>query len=113
MTANRIDTFQQAFRNLQLQPLVTPKETADFRVAYGEELLADLNQMVLDSTEYNNQLVFAGHRGCGNYRPDDPKQQEFLDLLHNIYAIEYRNTDSWYDLHPLMIEQLKREGVIP
>ena len=47
-----------------------------------------------------------------NYRPDDPKQQDFLDLLHNIYAIEYRNTETWYDLHPLMIVQLKQEGLI-
>jgi hypothetical protein len=47
-----------------------------------------------------------------NYRPDDPKQQDFLDLLHNIYVIEYRNTETWYDLHPLMIVQLKQEGLI-
>ena len=48
-----------------------------------------------------------------NYRPDDPKQQEFLDLLHNTYAIEYRNTESWYDLHPLIIPQLIKEQMIP
>ena len=48
-----------------------------------------------------------------NYRPDDPKQQEFLDLLHNTYAIEYRNTESWYDLHPLIIQQLIKEQMIP
>ncbi len=48
-----------------------------------------------------------------NYRPDDPKKQEFLDLLHNIYAIEYRNTESWYDLHPLVIKQLIQEKMIP
>jgi hypothetical protein len=48
-----------------------------------------------------------------NYYPDDPKQQEFLDLLHNIFAIEYRNTKSWYDLHPLVIKQLIQEKMIP
>jgi hypothetical protein len=47
-----------------------------------------------------------------NYRPDDPKQQEFLDLLHNVYVIEYKNTESWYDLHPLVIKQLKLEELI-
>jgi hypothetical protein len=47
-----------------------------------------------------------------NYRPDDPKQQEFLDLLHNVYVIEYRNAESWYDLHPLVIQQLKLEELI-
>jgi hypothetical protein len=47
-----------------------------------------------------------------NYRPDDPKQQEFLDLLHNVYVIEYRNAESSYDLHPLVIQQLKLEELI-
>ncbi|MFM6321112.1 MAG: ATP-binding protein [Microcystis panniformis] len=47
-----------------------------------------------------------------DYRPDDPKQQEFLDLLHNVYVIEYKNTESWYDLHPLITQQLKLEGLI-
>lgn len=46
-----------------------------------------------------------------NYYPDDPKQQEFLDLLHNIFAIEYRNTKSWYDLHPLVIKQSIRKNL--
>ena len=47
-----------------------------------------------------------------NYRPDDPKQQEFLDLLHNLVAIEYRNSESWYDVHPLIVEQLRIEELI-
>ena len=47
-----------------------------------------------------------------NYRPDDPKQQEFLNLLHSLVVIEYKNTESWYDLHPLVIEQLKLEELI-
>jgi hypothetical protein len=47
-----------------------------------------------------------------NYKPDDPKQQEFLDLLHNIYVIEYRNANSWYDVHPLIVDQLRKEELI-
>ncbi len=65
MAANRIEEFQQAFRNLQLQPLVTPEEIAKLRVEYGDEWLDDLEQMVLDCSDHNNQLIFAGHRGCG------------------------------------------------
>jgi energy-coupling factor transporter ATP-binding protein EcfA2 len=34
-------------------------------VEYGDEWLDDLEQMVLDCSDYNNQLFFAGHRGCG------------------------------------------------
>jgi AAA+ ATPase superfamily predicted ATPase len=65
MTANQIQLFQQAFRNLQLQPLVKPEEIANFRVEYGDDWLDELEQMVLDCSDYNNQLFFAGHRGCG------------------------------------------------
>jgi AAA ATPase domain len=65
MAANRIEAFQTAFRNLQLQPLIEPEEISNFRVEYGDEWLDDLEQMVLDCSDYNNQLFFAGHRGCG------------------------------------------------
>ncbi|MCG9885366.1 MAG: KAP family NTPase [Cyanobacteria bacterium] len=44
-----------------------------------------------------------------NYQPDDPKQEEFLNLLHSLYVIEYRNRESWYDVHPLLIDQLRLE----
>jgi hypothetical protein len=36
-------------------------------VEYGDEWLDDLEQMVLDCSDYNNQLIFAGHRGCGEF----------------------------------------------
>ncbi|BBC24154.1 P-loop NTPase fold protein [Pseudanabaena sp. ABRG5-3] len=47
-----------------------------------------------------------------NYAPEDPKDQEFLDLLHNGVIIEYRNRQTWYDIHPLMVEQLRIEKLI-
>jgi energy-coupling factor transporter ATP-binding protein EcfA2 len=65
MATNRIEAFQTAFRNLHLQPLISPEEISNFRVEYGNEWLDDLEQMVLDCSDYNNKLFFAGHRGCG------------------------------------------------
>ncbi|MFM6367500.1 MAG: AAA family ATPase, partial [Dolichospermum sp.] len=62
--AGRIQAFQTAFRNLQLQPLIT-EESIGFRVPYGDNLIDELEQRVLDSDGNTNQLVFAGHRGCG------------------------------------------------
>ncbi len=44
--------------------------------------------------------------------PDDPKQQEFLDLLHGLFVLEYRNYDTWYDIHPILVETLKNKGLI-
>ncbi|MEB3178334.1 MAG: ATP-binding protein [Nostocaceae cyanobacterium] len=46
------------------------------------------------------------------FMPDDPKQQEFLDLLHGLYVLEYRNDETWYDVHPILVETLSRRGLI-
>lgn len=47
-----------------------------------------------------------------NFKPEDPKQQEFLDLLHGLYILEYRNRQNWYDVHPIVMELLREEGLI-
>jgi hypothetical protein len=46
------------------------------------------------------------------FMPNDPKQPEFLDLLHSLYVLEYRTEETWYDVHPIIIESLKRQGAI-
>ncbi|MGK7940456.1 MAG: P-loop NTPase fold protein [Crocosphaera sp.] len=80
----------------------------DLEIVY--QALATLrNDMAITLSKTDREIL---KQTYNNYRPDDPKQQDFLDLLHNIYAIEYRNTQTWYDLHPLMIVQLKQEGLI-
>ncbi|MFN5397683.1 MAG: hypothetical protein ACK5RE_17020 [Pseudanabaena sp.] len=45
--------------------------------------------------------------------PENPKEEAFLILLHTVVVIEYRNRESWYDVHPLIMEQLKIEKLIP
>jgi hypothetical protein len=47
-----------------------------------------------------------------NFKPEDPKQQEFLDLLHGLYILEYRNRQNWYDVHPIILQLLRDEGLI-
>jgi AAA ATPase domain len=47
-----------------------------------------------------------------NFKPEDPKQQEFLDLLHGLYILEYRNRKNWYDVHPIVVELLRDEDLI-
>ena len=90
MTSNRIDQFQEAFRNLQLQPLVTPREIKKFRVEYSEELLDELEQRVLDCNDYNNQLIFAGHRGCGK----STLLTEFSERInHNYFTVFFSISD--------------------
>ena len=44
--------------------------------------------------------------------PNDPKEQRFLDLLHDLYVLEYRNDRVWYDVHPIVVDLLKERGLI-
>lgn len=46
------------------------------------------------------------------FQPDDPKQGEFLDLLHGLYVLEYRNRQNWYDVHPIVTDLLRDRGLI-
>lgn len=56
--------FQQAYRDLDLFPLVEPDTIARFRVDYGLEVMIRLRQEI-KASEANGKFVFAGHRGCG------------------------------------------------
>jgi hypothetical protein len=47
-----------------------------------------------------------------NFMPEDPKAQPFLDLLHGLDILEYRNDEVWYDLHPIVSDLLQRKGLI-
>ena len=46
------------------------------------------------------------------FEPDDPKDQKFLDLLHSLHVLEYRNAEIWYDTHPIVTDLLKLKDVI-
>lgn len=46
------------------------------------------------------------------FMPDDPKAQDFLDLLHGLHVLEYRNDEIWYDLHPIVIDLMKLKGLV-
>jgi nucleoside-triphosphatase THEP1 len=47
-----------------------------------------------------------------NFLPEDVQQQEFLTLLHGLYVLEYCNDEVWYDLHPIVIDLLRRKKMI-
>ncbi|WP_203427687.1 hypothetical protein [Rippkaea orientalis] len=81
MILTPIEQFQQAFRNLQLQLLVTPEQIKKFRVEYNQSLIEELEQSILDCNNYCNQLIFAGHRGCGK----STLLKEFAETIENNY----------------------------
>lgn len=61
----RLAAFKEAYTNLDLLPLREKKELERFRVAYGEEVIAELEQLVEDDDTQDGKTIFAGHRGCG------------------------------------------------
>ena len=46
------------------------------------------------------------------FKPQDTENQRFLDLLHGLYVLEYRNSLLWYDLNPIVHDLLVQEGVL-
>ena len=47
-----------------------------------------------------------------NFTPPNVESDEFLELLHGLYVLEYENDDLWYDLHPLVADILRRRQLI-
>ncbi|HEY9299243.1 MAG TPA: P-loop NTPase fold protein [Phormidium sp.] len=65
MTNNRLESFQKAFQNLPLLPLITREQLNKFHVEYGTEILEELDHLVEDCSPDNNKIIFTGHRGSG------------------------------------------------
>jgi hypothetical protein len=42
--------------------------------------------------------------------PDMDNDQDFRNLLHGLFILEYRNDDLWFDVHPIVYDLLKRQG---
>ena len=81
-----------------------------------------INQDILDQALNKLSLDFDSRIGVkdyeilkttyDNFKPDDPKEQQFLDLLHGLYILEYRNHELWYDVHPIVVQVLKQKEII-
>lgn len=61
----QLEDFRAAGINLQLEPLVTQKQLAQFGVEYQTGLIDQLEQAIEDCAGQDNKLIFTGHRGCG------------------------------------------------
>ncbi len=87
-----------------------PNEETVIDEAIFQEAVQDLRldfETTLSKADYDILSTTYAH-----LQPDDPKAQEFLDLLHGLHVLEYRNAEIWYDLHPIVIDLLKRKGLI-
>ena len=81
-----------------------------------------INQDILDEAINKLSLDFDSRIGVKdyeilkttyeNFKPNDPKEQQFLDLLHGLYILEYRNSELWYDVHPIVTKLLQQKAII-
>ncbi len=81
-----------------------------------------INQAVFDRAVQDMRLDFEAPLGKADYeilqatyasfKPEDPKAQAFLDLLHGLHILEYRNGQIWYDLHPVVTDLLVLKEMI-
>jgi energy-coupling factor transporter ATP-binding protein EcfA2 len=85
-------------------------------------LVLKIDDTVLEQAVMDTQIQFAEPLGQLDYellaevyqqfKPQDAENQRFLDLLHGLYVLEYRNAGLWYDLHPIVVALLKQQGVL-
>ncbi|MEO0350482.1 MAG: ATP-binding protein [Cyanobacteria bacterium P01_A01_bin.15] len=64
MNETLLGKFQQAYKDLDLFPLIEPEQIEEFRVDYGRSVRVRL-QHEIEAAASSEKIVFAGHRGCG------------------------------------------------
>ncbi|WP_218080812.1 P-loop NTPase fold protein [Anthocerotibacter panamensis] len=75
-----------------------------------EEALNDLrNDFALPLGKIDYDILQTTYK---NLAPDDPKAPDFLELLHGLHVLEYRNRQIWYDVHPIVVELLRDRDLI-
>lgn len=42
----------------------------------------------------------------------DTDSDAFVKLLHGLMVLEYQNEDLWYDVHPIVVDLLRRQELI-
>lgn len=65
MSQELLQKFQQAYKNLDLSPLLSATALAEFGIEYQEDTIIELEQLVEDSPIQDSKIIFTGHRGCG------------------------------------------------
>jgi len=65
MSIPLLDKFRNAYGNLDLMPLLTDEDLAQFGVEYGVEVMEELEQLLVDSVSGDSKILLSGHRGCG------------------------------------------------
>jgi hypothetical protein len=81
-------------QDLKITTEILQKAVTDLRIEFTEPLGENDLDILLQIYDKNT--------------PQDGMDQVFLDLLHTLYILEYRNDDVWFELHPIVREILLR-----
>jgi hypothetical protein len=85
-------------QNLKITDEILQQAVTDLRIEFTEPL-----------GQNSYEILAQVYR---EYAPADGMDQAFLDLLHTLYILEYRNDDLWFGVHPIVKEILVRRGLI-
>jgi energy-coupling factor transporter ATP-binding protein EcfA2 len=94
----RKDKSEQINLSLKIDESILSQSITEIQLELSEPL---------GQTDYD--LLIGIYR---NFKPQDAENQRFLDLLHLLYVLEYRNAQLWYDLHPIVVGLLKQQGLL-
>lgn len=97
----------QCLLQLRREPMQTEIQITDEILDLALQDLRNDFAASLGTSRY--QILATTYR---NGEPDEVNDPEFLLLLHGLYVLEYRNGDLWYDVHPMLVELLKRKKLV-
>lgn len=85
------------------------RNSEDGNIKINNKVLAEaLNKFRIDfDTRIGNADYEILESTYLEFKPNDPGDQRFRDLLHGLYILEYRNAKLWYDVHPIVADLLK------
>ncbi len=85
-----------------------------------DEPMTKIDQHILDQVLIDFQIEYSEPLGADDYellkytydhfKAKSTQDQRFLDLLHGLYILEYRNASHWYDLSPMVIDLMREQG---
>lgn len=84
--------------DVKIDAAILKEAAKNLRIQYSRPLGSNLLNLLAKTYE--------------NFSPPDAGSDDFLELLHGLYVLEYENDELWYDLHPLVMDLLQRQGLI-
>lgn len=83
---------------VKIDAVILKEAVRNLRIDFARTLGSNLFDLLVETYE--------------SFSPPDANSEEFLELLHGLYVLEYENDELWYDLHPLIKDLLRRRRLI-